>query len=115
MTFLTINSSSQHTASNSDIADQMSLAATMIMLHKFKVDTGYFDLVESSFSDILPFLLEDTDYSAEELVGAELWAGLTGVGQRQAHLCLKHLATLPGTHLSDRSAVEYGKTGFQIV
>lgn len=102
-------------AANPDIADQMNLDATMILLDKFKVNTGYFDLVESCASDIVPFLLEGTEYSAEDLVGAELWAGLTGFGQRQAHLCLKHMATLPGARLIDLASVDCRKTGFQIL
>lgn len=115
MAFLTINSSSQQTANNNDHGFALSPDATMILLDKFLVDAGYFDLIESSFSDIFPFLLDDTDYSAEDLVGAELWAGLTGFGQRQAHLCLKHIATMPGARLTDLASVDSRKTGFKII
>lgn len=116
MTKVTIIYGNKVPANNSDILlDSMEPNGTMILLNKFKVEAAYFDLVEANFSDIHSFLLERVDYTAEDLVGAELWADLTGFARRHAHLCLKHMATLPFSRLTDMSNEQYGKTGFQIV
>lgn len=114
MTIFTINSSTQHSVNNTGIETSLHPDNTMILLDKFKVEADYFDIVKANFNDIHPFLLEGVDYSAEDLVGAELWTDLTGFAQRHAHLCLKHMATLPGAHLIDMSGMEIGKTDFQI-
>ncbi|NMM15468.1 MAG: hypothetical protein HHJ17_18270 [Rhodoferax sp.] len=116
MTKVTITYGNKVLANNSEILlDSMEPNGTMILLNKFKVETAYFDLVESNFRDIQPFLLEGVDYTAEDLVGAKLWGDLTGFAQRHAHLCLKHMATFPFSRLTDMSKEQYGKTGFQIV
>lgn len=87
----------------------------MILLGKFKVETEYFEIIESRVSDISPFLLEEIDYTAQDLVGEDLWTELTGFGQRQAVLCLQHLASLPGAGLTDVPSAGGGATSFQIV
>lgn len=116
MGFLSIKESSKLPADNSDIVrDSMNLNDTMILLNKFKVDKLYFEIVESNFNEIYPFLLRGVEYTAEDLIGAELWTGLTRFGQRHAHLCLKHLTTLPGACLTDMSFSAHDKMGFQIV
>jgi len=96
------------------LTDPMNPNGTMVLLDKFKVDTGYFEIVESRFSDIYPFLLEDIEYTAQDLIGEDLWADQTGIGQRHAVLCLKHLAQQPGARLIDRSCLDFRKSGFQI-
>ena len=88
-------------------------AADTVLLGKFKVDSMLLDSVQSNFEDILPSLVEGAMYTAEDLVGAALWADWTLLGQRQAHLCLQHLATLPGARLTDMASVECGSLSFQ--
>ena len=72
-----------------------------VVLDKFLVDTMMLQTVQSILEDIFPSLMQGAEYKAEDLVGSELWADWTPLGQRQAHLCLKHLATLPGARLTD--------------
>jgi len=86
-----------------------------LQLNKFAVDSMTLQNVQSNFEDILPSLMAGVEYAAEDLVGAELWADWTPLGQRHAHLCLKHLASLPGARLVDMAVVECGKTGFVLV
>ena len=84
-----------------------------MLLDKFAVDTMLFETVQDNFNDISPCLLVGVEYTAEDLIGAALWVDWTCFGQRQAHLCLKHLATIPGTRLTDMASVAVGKTTFQ--
>jgi hypothetical protein len=86
----------------------------MIVLDKFKVETEFFELVELEFGEIYPFLLEDAEYSPQDLVGEPLWNDLTSLAQRQAISCLKHLATMPGVPLIDVSCPCCGTSSFQI-
>ena len=95
--------------------DPMPADEVMIVLNKFKVETDFFELVESEFSEIYPYLLEGVEYSAQDLVGEPLWNDFIFLAQRQAIYCLKHLATMPGAHLVDLSYSEYSTTTFQIV
>jgi hypothetical protein len=95
--------------------DPMPADEVMIVLNKFKVETEFFELVESEFSEIYPFLLEDAEYSPQDLVGEPLWNDLTSLAQRQAISCLKHLATMPGVPLIDVSCPCCGTSSFQIV
>lgn len=110
MAILTIKTDSNP---QSDTAD-MDHADHAVLLGKFTVPSMTLETVQYHFNDIYPSLIAGVEYTAEDLVGAELWADWTPLGQRQAHQCLKHLATLPGARLTDMAVVEYGKTGFQI-
>jgi hypothetical protein len=85
-----------------------------LVLKKFLVDSNFLYLVTASFNEILPCLLEGLDYAAEDLIGAEFWANLSPLAQRKAHLCLKHLATMPGTRLTDMANESCNKTTFRI-
>jgi hypothetical protein len=87
----------------------------MIALGKFKIDTGYFELIESKFEDIYPVLLEDVAYTPEELCGEELWADLTGGGQRQAVFCLRHMAQSDDYPLIEIPSQDCGSTTFQVI
>jgi hypothetical protein len=111
MAFLTIKTNGSGPSDNSD----MDFRDNAVLLNKFAVDAMLLEIVQRNLEDILPSLLAGVEYSAEELVGAELWADWTPLGQRHAHLCLKHLATLPGARLVDMAVVECGKTGFVLV
>lgn len=114
MSILSINSGrNQHDDSDATVADEaVNPNDTMVLLDKFKVETEFFELVESEFYEIYPLLLEDAEYTPLDLIGEPLWADLTEIAQRQAIHCLKHLATLPGARLID---VSCGTTSFQIV
>lgn len=92
----------------------MDMVATMIVLEKFKVDVAFLSMVQSALEDVLPLLLQDTFYCAEDLIGAELWADLTGTAHREAHLCLQHLAEQPGANLSYSRRYGHNDGGFQI-
>ena len=111
MALLTINTTGIGPSGSGD----MGSAGNTVLLNKFKVDSMTLQNVQSNFEDILPSLMAGVAYTAEDLLGAELWADWTLLGQRHAHLCLKHLATLPGARLADMAVVECGKTGFVLV
>ncbi len=111
MAFLTIKTNGNGPSEGVD----MGPTGNTVLLNKFKVDSMLLQNVQSNFEDILPSLMAGVEYSTEDIVGAELWADWTLLGQRHAHLCLKHLATLPGARLADMAAVECGKTGFVLV
>jgi hypothetical protein len=85
-----------------------------VILEKFSVDTLLLEHVRDNFNDILPSLLEDVEYTDEDLVGAALWADWTPLGQRLCHLCLKHLALQPEFRLIDLAFVKPNKTTFHI-
>lgn len=87
----------------------------MILLDRFKVETEFFELVESEFSEIYPYLLENVEYSPQDLIGEPLWNDLISLAQRQAIFCLKHLATLPDAPLVDVTCSDCGTSSFQIV
>lgn len=110
MTILTFKTNGSGPSDNSD----MDLRDNTLLLQKFKVDSMLLSTVQFKFNEILPSLMAGAVYTAEDLVGAELWAEWTPLVQRQAHLCLKHLATLPCARLVDMADEEYRKGGFQI-
>jgi hypothetical protein len=87
----------------------------MVVLDKFRVETLYFELIESLFQDIYPALLEDVDYTAQELCGEELWADLTSGGKREAIFCLRHLARQDDVPLVEVTCADCGTTQFQII
>lgn len=87
----------------------------VVLLDKFAVDAMLFEAVQCSLNDIRPCLLEGVDYTAEDLIGAELWSDWAEIAQRQAYLCLKHLATLPETDLIDMANETGGMTSFRFV
>ena len=93
----------------------MNPEGTMILLGKFSIETEFFDIVESLFMDIYPSMLEDVEYSPEDLCGEEFWVDMTSLGKRQAVLCLKHMATLPDVPLCEVSCPDCGTTSFQVV
>ena len=111
MALLTIKNNGDHPAGSTDFG----CPEHTVLLGKFKVDSMLLETVQTNLDDILPSLMAGVEYSAEDLVGAELWADWTRIGQRHAHLFLKHLATLSGARLTDMASVGCGKTGFQIV
>ncbi len=86
-----------------------------VVLDKFTVDSQLFEAVQCSLNDIRPCLLEGVDYTAEDLIGAALWSDWADIAQRQAYLCLKHLATLPETDLIDMANETGGMTSFRFV
>ena len=87
----------------------------VILSGKYIVETVFLEAVESQFIDIYPALLEEVDYTPEELVGEMFWADLNDVERRLAILCLKHLATEPDVPLCDVTCDCCGITSFEIV
>lgn len=110
MAFLTINGSNRN-ANTTDLG----FTEQTVLLGKFKVDSMFLESVQGNFNDILPCLIEGVEYTAEDLIGAAQWADWALAAQRFAYLCLKHIATLPGTRLTDMASVECGSLGFQFV
>ena len=110
MSHLTTNITANLPSSDTALA----LTGRTALLDKFMVDTMLLETVQCNLNEILPCLIAGVDYTATDLIGAELWADWTPLAQRQAHICLKHLATLPGALLTDMACVECGKTSFQI-
>ena len=98
----------------SDKAAQTNEHEFKIVLEKYKIETGYVDLIESVFMDIYPVLMEDVAYTAEELCGEELWADLTRSAQRQATLCLRHMAQRDDHPLIEMACECCGGTTFQV-
>lgn len=117
MKSLSIAANKNHQANNIAIKTDAPMTAddNMILLAKFKVETEFFELVESEFGEIYPFLLEDVAYTPQDLIGEPLWNDLTGLAQRQAIFCLKHLATMPDAPLVDVTCSDCGTSSFQIV
>lgn len=116
MAILSINQSSFHhgvAVDNMD-DDAVNPNGTMVLLGKVKVESGFFELVEFKFNEILPNLLENAGYTPQDLIGEPLWADLTGLAQRHAIFCLKHLATLPDAALIDMSSPGCSSTSFQV-
>lgn len=113
MAFLTINSSSQHTANNSNIADQMNPDATLIVLDKFKIDAFLLESVQAHLNEMLPHLLNGGVYSAQEILGETFWADMD-MPRHLPALCLKHLAQQPGSHLIISPFSDGGTTYFEI-
>jgi hypothetical protein len=108
MARLIIKNISKHPTSSTDLG----FSEQTVVLGKFKVDSMLLESVQRNFNDILPNLIEGATYTAEDLVGAALWADWTHEAQRQAHLCLQHLATLPGARLTDTDATQtFGVAG----
>ena len=87
----------------------------LIVLEKFKVDVAFLSMVQSALEDVLSLLREDTVYYAEDLVGVDLWADLTSPAQREAYICLQHLAEQPGAKLSYSRRFGQHDGGFQII
>lgn len=112
MAFLTINSSSQHTANNSNIADQMNPDATMIVLDKFQVSTFLYESVQFHLNEILPHLLKGGVYNSQELLGETFWADMD-MPRHLPLMCLKHLAQQPGSHLIVSPFSDGGTTYFE--
>lgn len=96
-------------------ASALSTIPHTVVLGKFTVDSQLLEAVQCSLNDIRPCLLEGVDYTAEDLIGAELWSDWADITKRQAHLCLKHLATLAETDLIDMANETGGKTSFRFV
>ena len=94
--------------------DPMYTDETLIVLEKFKVNVSLLDMANSELEDVLPLLLQDTMYCAEELIGAELWADLTSTAHRQLHLCLQHIAGQPGARLVYSPLWDQSQGGFMI-
>lgn len=110
MTFVTIKTNDNDPSCH----DETGFEQFTIVLKKFAVDKMIFDSVLDSFNDIRPCLLEGIEYTAEDLIGFELWADWTYFAQRLAYLSLKHIAALPDSGLIDMASEDSSKITFQI-
>ena len=88
---------------------------TKVLLDRFRIEAGFFEMIESRVNDIAPHLLAGVAYNPLELIGQDLWADITSLGQRQATLCLKHMASMPGAPLREAEYSGSGLSTFEIV
>lgn len=84
-----------------------------LVLNKFKIDTWLVESVQAHFDEILPYLLQGSEYTWQELLGEDFFADVT-MPRHLAMLCLKHLATLPDAALIDRSYPGCDTSFFQV-
>jgi hypothetical protein len=89
-------------------------AETMVFLGKYSVHPQFFETIEWRVTDILPHLLAGVAYTPSELVGEDLWSDITSLGQRQATLCLRHMARMPGATLREVAHSGSDLTMFEI-
>lgn len=87
---------------------------TMVLLGKYTVHAQFFETIEWRVTDILPHLLSGVTYTPSDLVGEDLWNDVTSLGQRQATLCLRHMATMPGAALREVASSGSDLTLFEI-
>ena len=87
----------------------------MVLLGKVKVEVGFFEMVEFAFNEIYPYLLDNVEYTPQDLIGEPLWADWTDIAQRQAIFSLKHLAQMDDVPLIDISCPACGASVFEIV
>ena len=104
MAILTINSGSTGPMHSDDF---------MIVLDKFKVDAWLFESVQAHFNEILPYLLNDREYTWQELLGEDFGADLA-VPRHLHLLCLKHLAQQPDSQLTVMTLTGCDTTFFEI-
>jgi hypothetical protein len=95
-------------------SDDIQYLVFTIVRDKFLVETDFFDSIELQFNEIYPALMEEVDYSPQDLCGDAFWADLSDLGQRLAVHCLQHLATLPDVPLLDMSCPNCGTTCFAV-
>jgi hypothetical protein len=96
-----MNIAFENSAATRGNIDPLMIEATTDVLGKFRVATWFYEMFESRVNDIMPFLLEGVAYKPLELIGEDIWCDITGLGQRQAVQCLRHMATLPGSLLRE--------------
>jgi hypothetical protein len=97
-----------------DVAAANDEPETTLLLDKFIVETDFLAIIEGNFQEIYPHLLEDTEYTPEDLCGEAFWDGLSELGQRLALLCLKHLAAQDDVPLFEERCENCGTAHFGI-
>ena len=70
-----------------------------IVLCKFKVEAWLLESVQAHFDEILPYLLQGSEYTWQELLGEDFFADVA-VPRHLPLLCLKHLAQQPDSQLT---------------
>lgn len=84
-----------------------------ILLGKFKVDTWLLENVQAQFNEVLPYLLQGSGYTWQELLGEDFGADLA-VPRHLHLLCLKHLAQQPDSQLTVMTLTGCDTTYFEI-
>jgi hypothetical protein len=89
--------SQQHTQVH---AEPMDPDETIILFDKFKVSDSSLRLAQWAIEDVHSLLLKDVAYSAEDIIGNEMWDDLSKPQRRELALCLMHLAQQPDAKLT---------------
>ena len=66
-----------------------------------KVNAGFVETVDFQLQCLAPNLQTGYAYQPPELIGEALWTELSRRGKRYVILCLRYLATLPGSFLTE--------------
>lgn len=86
----------------------------IILLDKFKIDRYCFNLVKSRFEKMYPTLLENVEYTWQELLGESFWEAISGLPDHVASICLQHLASEPNSRLITSPYFYFNSTLFEI-
>jgi hypothetical protein len=100
---------------HADVESHYDPEESTILLDRFKVSRATLARVTSELEAVLPLLQPQTEYSALDILGSKLWARLSHKRQREAVICLQHLAETPGTGLSNSMAWGCQKDVFEVV
>jgi len=94
------NNSNRHSqrGDREDI-DPMGADGMTILFEKYQVHSCDFDMVAAQFEKIRPFLLRDTYYTWQDLLGEEFWSDMPSMPTHLASICLQHIAAQPGSQL----------------
>jgi hypothetical protein len=95
------DNNSNHRSRQRDHADNdsMDCLRKTIMFGKFRVDHMYPDLVALQLEKVRPFLLRDTYYTCQDLLGEEFGSDLPDFPSHLICVCLQHIAAQPETQL----------------
>lgn len=85
-----------------------------VLLGKFQIATGIFEMVESKFEAVYPYLMPGVYYSWQDILGEDFWSDMLSVPVHFACISLQHMAEQPGAKLTASHAYCGGKTYFQI-
>ena len=79
--------------------DSMGAENMTILFDKYQVHLCDLDMVASQLEKIRPFLLRDTYYTWQDLLGEEFGSVMPGMPTHLASIILQHIAAQPGSQL----------------
>ena len=87
-----------HRGDREDI-DPMGAEGMTILFDKYRVEPFELHMVASQFEKIRPFLVPNTYYTWQDLLGEEFWSDMPSMPTHLASICLQHIAAQPGSQL----------------